>query len=312
MRVCILMGGISNEKEISIKSAKEIFKSMNKKKYAITLVNVDESNSWVDHILRNPPDIVINALHGGIGEDGSVQGLLRSLNIPFLGSGVMASSLCIDKSVSKDIMKFHSIPVAPHILLKKGISMDMELHNINKMNYPLVVKPNKGGSSIGVTIVNNESELNNSIQSIIDDDILIEKYVLGKEVTCCIIENKNELEVMTILDINSKSSFYDYNAKYVNATTNIEFSKLPDFLKTMIHEISKKAFRILDCSQYATVDMIVNEEQITVIEINTLPGLTARSLMHKVASEKYGDLGNFIDILIQNKLENLKVLHKEW
>jgi|GEM_PF-36182 len=305
MKVCILMGGRSNERDISIKSAREIFKSMSKEKYFVTLVDVDKSNDWIECILRSAPDIVINALHGGLGEDGSVQGLLQSFNIPFLGSGVMASSLCIDKSVSKDIMKFHSIPVAPHVLLKRDTNMEMEIYNINKMSYPLVVKPNKGGSSIGVNIVNNESELNDSIQSITDDDILVEKYMLGKEITCCIIENKNELEVMTILDINSKNFFYDYNAKYVNTATNIEFSKLPDFLKTMIHEISKKAFRVLGCSQYATVDMIVNEEQITVIEINTLPGLTTRSLMYKAAIEKYGGLGNFIDILIENRLECL-------
>ncbi len=305
--IAILSGGSSVEKEISIFSTNELLKHLNKQKYNIKVIYIPEyaSTDWIKELLENPPDLVLSGLHGGLGEDGSIQGLLECLNLRYVGSKVLSSSICMDKFISKVIMRSNHIPVVDDVFINKNENIINFEKDILELGFPLIVKPNRGGSSIGITIVNNKYEIEKAIKKIIelDDDILIEKYIKGKEVTCGVVETQKDLEVLTVLDIDTSNPFYDYDAKYYNSDTKIQFSTLPDFQKTMIKEIAKKAFKALRCSGYGRLDLLMHEEQIYVLEMNTLPGLTSHSLIPKAIEEEKVSFSDFLDRLIEFELQ---------
>lgn len=302
MRLCILSGGNSYEREVSISSAKEIYKNLDKSKYNIEIIEIpkDGSLKWIEKLLFSPPDLVLIALHGGMGEGGQVQGLLECMNIPYIGSGVLSSALCLNKYMSKMIMRHSRIPVLDDVLIKNERDFIIYEDIINDMGYPLVVKPNLGGSSVCISIVKNQTELRAAAEKIfkLDDFALVEKYIKGNEVTCGILETPEGLSILPVLDIKTDRGFYDYDAKYVDDGTVISFSSLPEFQKSMICEISKKVFKILNCKGYGRVDMIVYQEQIIVLEMNTLPGLTSHSLIPKAASTENNSFSDFLDHII--------------
>ncbi len=306
IKVALIAGGSSTEREVSIKTSEEMLKNLNTTKYNVEIINIPikHSNDWIINLIEFKPNIVISALHGGDGEDGTVQGLLECLNIPYIGTKVLGSALGMDKYLSKQIMKLNHIPVADDVFIKLNEDIKIYEDEINKLSYPLVVKPNNGGSSIGVAIVNNKDELIKAIDTIkeLKDDILIEKYIQGREVTCGLVENEKGIEVLTVLDISTTATFYDYKAKYEDDDTKIVFSTLPKFLQEMIQEIAKKVFTILKCSGYARVDMIVRQEQVIVLEINTLPGMTSHSLIPKAIQAEGISYSEFLDSLIQFEL----------
>ncbi len=306
-KVVVLAGGSSTEREISFKTSEEMYKNLDKNKYDVDIIAIpnEPSDEWVVKLIQSKADIVISALHGGSGEDGTVQGLLECLNIPYVGTKVIGSAIGMDKNLSKQLMKLNHIPVADDIFIKQEEEIKNYIDDINMLGFPLVVKPNKGGSSIGISIVNNFCELENAANEVkkMDDDILIEKYICGREVTCGLLETKKGVEVLTVLDISANSTFYDYKAKYEAEDTQIVFSTLPLFLQEMIQEIAKKVFKVLKCSGYGRVDMIVQEEQVMVLEINTLPGMTSHSLIPKALQGQGISYGEFLDKLIEFELE---------
>lgn len=307
IKVALIDGGNSTEREVSFKTSNEMYKNLDKNKYDVQIITIpnDNTNDWVMELIKSKADIVLSALHGGSGEDGTVQGLLECLNIPYVGTKVLGSALSMDKHLSKQIMQLYNIPVAQDVFIKINEEFKNYEDDINKLGYPLVVKPNKGGSSIGITIVNTKQELIKAIDLVkqLKDDILIEKYIQGREVTCGLVENKTDIEVLTVLDISANSTFYDYKSKYEDDTTKIVFSTLPKFLQDMIQEIAKKVFIILKCKGYARVDMIVHQEQIVVLEINTLPGMTSHSLIPKAIEAKGLSYSQFLDTLINFELK---------
>lgn len=303
INVVLIAGGNSSEREVSFKTSDEMYKNLDKNKYNVDIIYIpnEHSNHWIIKLIQNKPNIVISALHGGNGEDGTVQGLLECLNIPYIGTKVLGSALSMDKYLSKQIMKFNHIPVADDIFIKVDEDIINYEDKINKIGYPLVIKPNNGGSSIGISIVNNKQELINAVNKVkkLNDDILIEKYIQGREVTCGLVENKTGVDVLTVLDISTSSAFFDYNAKYEDNNTKIVFSTLPEFLQKMIQEIAKKVFIILKGRGYGRIDMIVHEEQITVLELNTLPGMTSHSLIPKAIQANGLSYADFLDSLIE-------------
>lgn len=307
IKVALIDGGDSTEREVSFKTSNEMYKNLDKNKYDVQIITIpnDNTNDWVMDLIKSKSDIVLSALHGGSGEDGTVQGLLECLNIPYVGTKVLGSALSMDKHLSKQIMQLYNIPVAQDVFIKCNEEFKNYEDDINKLGYPLVVKPNKGGSSIGITIVNTKQELIKAIDLVkqLKDDILIEKYIQGREVTCGLVENKTDIEVLTVLDISANSTFYDYKSKYEDDSTKIVFSTLPKFLQDMIQEIAKKVFIILKCKGYARVDMIVYQEQIVVLEINTLPGMTSHSLIPKAIEAKGLSYSQFLDTLINFELK---------
>ncbi|MCL2351773.1 MAG: D-alanine--D-alanine ligase [Firmicutes bacterium] len=311
LKVAVIYGGEA-EREVSIMSSKEILKSLDRRKYDCAPIEIPAGGgaAWVGELMAAAPDVVLLGLHGGIGEDGSLQGLLECLRIPYVGSKVQGSAIGLDKAMSKLIMRARHIPVADDVFIKKGEDFARFREEIARLGLPLVVKPNRFGSSIGVSIVRDPAELDAAAARVraLDDDILIEKYLRGQEVTCGVLETPEGLEVLTVLDIDADSgdAFYDYHAKYFNEMTKIEFSSQPDFVQTMIQEIAKDVFRALNCSGYGRVDMIVSEEQVYVLEINTLPGLTSHSLIPKAARGKGLDFPAFLDRLIEFEVNGRK------
>lgn len=300
--MAVLKGGSSAEREVSLMTAKKIMASIDTNKYDVYEIEAEADGGcgWAEELINSRPDFVLIALHGGIGEDGSVQGFLECLGVPYGGSGVLASAACMDKYISKTIMKSNSIPVADDIFLPKDADYRIKLDAMAGMGFPLVVKPNKGGSGIGISYADNIEELSRAIEGAAahGGDVLVEKFIDGREVTCGVVEKNGRLEVMPILDIDMKEGRYDYKARYEDDRSDIGFSCLPDFMQVMIREIAKKTYRALNCSGYARVDMIVSQEQIYVLEINTLPGLTERSLIPRALEGESGGVTAFIDCII--------------
>ena len=307
IKLAILAGGASFEREISLRSSEEIIKYLDIKKYDINTIIVpkEKNTSWVKELIDFSPDLVINLLHGGDGENGSVSGLLNCLNIPSIGNGVLSGAVCMNKKICKAVLKNSGVPVCEDVFIKKDDCITDFEEKIKGLGFPVIVKPNNGGGSIGISVAENIDDVKSLAESIIknyNDDVLIEKFIDGKEVTIVLIQKNNNIEVMPVLDISPKGGFYDYNSKYVDATAKIEFSTLPLFIRKMIEDIAKKVFKIFECEGFCYVDLIVKEEQVYFIEVNTIPGFTKHSIIIKTLKALNMDIGNFLDELIQNEL----------
>ena len=307
VKLALLVGGNSAEREVSYASAENILSCLDLNKYEVIRCNVPENfnTDWIKQLAQLKPDVVLSALHGGSGEDGSVQGLLKCMGIPFVGSGVETSAVCMDKSLCKTIMKSACIPVIDGILIKKGSDIFPYEETMCRIGFPLIVKPNRGGSSLGITVAKDMEQLKKAVKSVFDefrDDALIEKYIFGKEVTCAVLQGEKGPEVISVLDINRKRGIFDYEAKYVDKDWSGGISNLPEYMQDTIIGIAKKTFSLLGCEGYACVDMILMEEQVYVIEVNTLPGMTAKSLIPNAVKALGMDMGSFLDRLIEYKL----------
>ena len=300
----ILKGGISLERDISLKSFDNVIKNIDINKYNILDIDVEDITKLIKDIKDFKPHIVLNLMHGGIGEDGTIQALLSMFNIKYVGSNALSSGICMDKNLSKTILKANNIPIIDYVYIKKDENPYLYKNEIEELIYPVIVKPNRGGSSIGIKVAKNIDEVFEAINYIknIDDDILIEKFIDGKEVTCSVIQNKEGLYVLSILDININNEIFDYSAKY-DEDTNIDFSTLPKFLQNMIEGVAKKAFTVLKCEGYANIDFIIKDDDIYVLEINTIPGLTKASLLTRAISLNNNNFGDFIDEIINFALQ---------
>lgn len=307
IKLGILAGGNSIEREVSLKSCDNVLNNLDKEKYDIHIFTIpnDQKNKWIDDLINTKPDVVVSTLHGGLGENGSMQGLLHCLNIPYVGSKVLASALCMDKKSTKTVLEANHIQTPRYIYIKRGESFSLYVDEIIQIGFPLIVKPNRGGSSIGITIVNDFSELDNAVNNIVkkyNDDVIAEKFIKGREITCCVFEDSDEIKVLAVLEVNKKGEIFDYNDKYENGISSA-LSNMPLFMQDMVKVISEKTFKLLKCKDYACIDMIIQEEQIYVIEVNTLPGLTANSLL-PMACRSYGlTFGNFLDKVIKKNIQ---------
>ncbi len=299
INLMILKGGMSLEREISLKSFENVIKNIDKQRYNILDIDVNDIDTLINHIKEFKPHIVLNLMHGGIGEDGTIQAILSSIGIKYVGSKALSSGICMDKNLSKTILKANNIPIIDYVYIKKDENPYLYKNEIDELIYPVIVKPNKGGSSIGIKVGKNIDEVFNIIEDIktLNDDILIEKFINGKEAICSLIQNKDGIRIMSILDINPKSDIFDYSAKY-DEDTNIYFSKLPKFLQTMIEEVAKKTFNVLNCEGYANIDFIIKDDDIYVLEVNTIPGLTNKSLLPKAINLSKDTLKDFLNEII--------------
>ena len=299
INLMILKGGTSLEREISLKSFENVIKHIDKDKYNILDIDVLNINDLINHIKLFNPDIVLNLMHGGIGEDGTIQAFLDILNIKYIGSKALSSGICMDKNLSKTILKANNIPVVDYVYIKKEEDYYLYKSEIDELIYPVIVKPNKGGSSIGIKIAKNIEEAFEAIKDIqkLDDDILIEKFIDGKEAICSVVQNKEGVYVLSMLDIDTDTDIFGYDEKY-DKNTNIHFSRLPKFLQTMIKEISKKAFNLLKCEGYANIDFMIKDDDVYVLEVNTIPGFTEKSLLPKGNTQNNKTIKEFLDEII--------------
>ncbi|MBQ7265539.1 MAG: D-alanine--D-alanine ligase [Firmicutes bacterium] len=313
IRLGILFGGTSIENEISERSCKNILKYLDDEKYDITLYKLPKTGDrgWIKEFVNNPPDVVLSALHGGRGENGTIQGFLHTLGIPYVGSKVLSSALCMDKFMAKTVLKSEKIQVPDGIIIRRGENISSFEAQINELRFPLIVKPNRGGSSIGLTLVDNMDALKEALSSAManyDDDILIEKFIEGNEVSCCVYEDENGINILSLLDINKKGMLFEYDDKYSSQSSIADISSLNTYIKQTLENIAFKTFKSLKCKGYACVDMIVQDERIYVLEVNTLPGLTEKSLIPCATTQTPFSFGEFLDKIISHEL---KEYHKK-
>ncbi len=304
INLALLCGGISSEREVSLKGAEGIKNILNKDKYDVTVY--DTATQLAD-IINNQDNIdaAFILLHGKYGEDGTIQGLLELLGIPYQGSGVLGSAIAMDKDASKKNYKNSHISTPKWLTLDKKNKVDTD-RIFSKLLPPLIAKPATGGSSIGINIINNKDELLVSINKCFEHDpiVILEEFIKGREITCGILEDKKgALVALPVVEIKPKKqyAFFDYNAKYTSGETE-EICPAP-----ISEEATKKAQRYaktihkaLHLRDYSRTDMILTEKgDIFVLETNTIPGMTPTSLLPLAAKAAGMDFGELLDRLIE-------------
>ncbi len=277
-RIGVLAGGPSSEREVSLKSGDAVFKALDAEKFNVVFLDIKGNEDIKTLIKDNFIEAVFIALHGKFGEDGTVQRLLDEIDVPYTGSGPEASRLALDKIASRLIFLSNNIPSPEFRLFNKNSSKALDLC------FPVVVKPQFEGSSIGLSIVDNQSDLDaaKDLAFKYGDNVLIEKYVNGRELTVGVLNDN----VLPVVEIKPKSKFYDYNAKYSRTDTEYIVPaqlSVEDFRSAQA--IARSAHNSLGCRQFSRVDMILDDRHnFYVLEVNTIPGFTSRSLFPKAAN----------------------------
>ncbi|AYN24832.1 D-alanine--D-alanine ligase [Buchnera aphidicola] len=301
-KIAVLLGGNSSERNISIKSGYAILKSLLRSGFNAHAV--DTRDFPIMQLKKQGFDSAYIALHGKGGEDGSIQGILEYLNIPYTGSGIMSSAISLDKWRTKLLWKSYSLPVLPDVYLKKEDILKYTypyiLKKILKLQFPVVVKPNNAGSSIGVTIVHCHNLLIDSINIAFNysNDIIIEKFLEGREYTVSILNRK----ILPPIKILTKNSFYNYSAKYTESSTKYLCpSGLNHQKEKELKKIVKIAWNTLGCKGCGRIDTILDKKNnFWLLEINTIPGMTHRSLVPIAAKT----IGISFDELVLKILKN--------
>ena len=279
-RIAVLMGGLSAEREVSLKTGQAVFKALLEN--GCDAVAVDVGCDLPEQLKAAEAELAFICLHGRYGEDGTVQGLLEMMQIPYTGSGVMSSSMVMDKVVTKQILLYHEISTPGFVVYRAGEDQAAVLERCR--HFPLVVKPAREGSTIGISIVHDRTQLEAGlVEALLHDDlVLIEDFIQGAEVTVSVLNG----EPLPIIQIVPKSGFYDYESKYTPGQTEY---LLPAPLEAVIYnrlqETSVAACRALSCRGAARVDFMVREREFFCLEVNTIPGMTETSLLPKAAAE---------------------------
>ncbi len=284
-KIGVLMGGPSSEREISLKSGKTVYESL--KAGGIDAVCIDIKTSDSEENIRLIKsyniDCAFLALHGRFGEDGQIQKLLDGLNMPYTGSGASASKLAMDKVASRVIFKENGLNVPAYNVVDRS-SYNIKWRKQNKrFKFPLVVKPVTNGSSIGLSIIDRREDLDKAMDLAFgfDERIIIEDYIEGREVTVGILDGKP----LPVVEIIPKKRFFDYEAKYLSGMTDYAVpAELKPSIAAKVQEAGLSAHRLLGCHGSSRVDIILNKENMPfILEVNTIPGLTATSLLPKAA-----------------------------
>ena len=290
--IVVLMGGLSGERKISFLTGKACSKALKKKGYKVK--ELDAKGYFVDKLKKLKPKLVFNALHGKYGEDGFVQSILESLKIPYTHSGVLSSSLAMDKELSRILFKKNKIKTPKYFLLQKGYEGDFKKKIINKkIKFPIVIKPVNEGSSLGVYICKNKIQFNRNYNKLKNeyDRILVEEYIPGKEIQVAVMSNK----ALGAIELVPTREFYDYKAKYsVKAKTkHIMPAPLSRKKYNEVLFLATKAHKILGCRGITRSDFRFFKNEFYLLETNTQPGMTKLSLVPEIAHYcgiKFGEL----------------------
>jgi D-alanine-D-alanine ligase len=308
LTVALLSGGASSERQVSLNSGEEVFRTLDKGKYRIIRYDpkTDLNRLVADASLI---DVALVILHGVYGEDGTVQGLLDLLAIPYQCTGVLGSALAINKLVSKQLYQQSGLPVPPYLVARRGDTIE-PCECIKQLGLPLVTKPVQGGSSLGMSVVRSKDSLENALDTALgyDDTILIEKFIEGIELTAGIIGNDN-LEALPIIEIipDREHAFFDFTAKYTaGATQEICPARVTEAITRKAKEYAKTAHKALFCKGYSRTDMILKGNDIYVLETNTIPGMTPTSLLPLAAKTAGISFSRLLDKLIELAIEGHK------
>ena len=298
MKVGVIMGGISSEREISLKSGNSVVENIDKNKYEVIPIVIDKKEDIINKV--KGIDFALLALHGQFGEDGTVQAVLQTLGIPYSGCGPLSSAACMDKDMTKSLLQAAGIRTAPWINLRSEDEINYE--DIKELGYPVVVKPTHGGSSVATFIIKEEKEIENAVKEAFkwDNEVMIEKFIKGDEITCPVMGR----EMFPVVAIKPHAEFFDYTAKYADGGSDEFVIELEESLHKEVEKMALDTYRALKCSVYARIDMIITEEGIPyILEVNTLPGMTKASLFPKSAAGRGIDFSGLIDLIIENSLK---------
>jgi len=308
LSIALLSGGISSERDVSIASGNQVYEVLDRDKYEV--VRYDPKTDLPKLVADAAGiDAALIILHGPYGEDGTVQGLLDLLGIPYQGSGVLGSAIGMNKLVSKQLYKTAGIPVAPDMTFK-SIDMIETRAVVDQLGMPLVIKPVTSGSSIGLSIVKSEDALNDALKKAFaeDHEVMIESYIKGVELTGGVIGNE-ELQALPIVEIipGKEFDFFDYAAKYTpGATEEICPARIDEATTQKAQSYAKMAHRALCCKGYSRTDLILADGELYVLETNTIPGMTPTSLLPQAAQAAGIDFSRLLDKLIELSLEDKK------
>ncbi|MGG4127091.1 D-alanine--D-alanine ligase [Paenibacillus illinoisensis] len=297
MKVGVIMGGTSSERDISLLTGQEMIAHLDRDKYEVIPIELSSKRDLIDKSAGI--DVALLALHGKYGEDGTVQGTLESLGIPYTGCGVLSSSVCMDKDMSKQLMHHAGIPTGAWVQVNH--LEELSSTAVQQLTYPVVVKPNSGGSSIGTQVVQEPSSLQAAVEAALkwDDTVMIEQYIAGDEITCAIVDGK----MLPIISIRSSAEFFDYSSKYNDGGAEEQVIQLPADIHQRVEDAALACYRVLKCSVYARVDMIIRDGMPYVLEVNTLPGLTRNSLLPKSAAAAGISFTELLDTIIELSLK---------
>lgn len=288
VKIAVLYGGTSGEREVSLSSGKGIISALEKNGHDV--IGIDFHPEQLDKVINLDVDLVFIGLHGKFGEDGRVQALLDMLNIPYVGSGVLASALAMDKSKAKQIFDQNALPTARGLALEintYGSIEEMGEEVRKNFKPPYVVKPNQEGSTLGLTIVKDDQQLEKALTYAADSDsvILVEEFISGKEYTVAVLGEKGKEKALPIIEIIPKSEYYDFDSKYKpGGSQHIIPARIDEQLTKQVQMLSVQAHQLLGCQVYSRVDFIITADNDPIIlEVNTLPGMTPTSLFPDAA-----------------------------
>jgi D-alanine-D-alanine ligase len=282
-RIGVLMGGTSSEREVSIRTGRAVLRALEEAGRDAVPIVIDHAADAVRAIEQARIGVAFLALHGRLGEDGCIQGLLELLGIPYTGSGVMASALAMDKLKSKELFRLHNVPTPPYYSIEKANAADLEdLHG--SFGFPVIAKPRREGSSIGVSKATSLPELGAALERAFahDDSALVERFISAREVHVGLLGGR----VLGAVEVVPKSGIYDYASKYTpGATEYFCPARLPATRYRGVLNLAERAAEALGTTSAVRVDLLVTEGQNEyVLEVNTLPGMTPTSLLPKIAA----------------------------
>lgn len=307
--VAVVMGGPSAEREVSLNTGAAIANALREYGYT-NVVEIDlDPRNFGKQLAESKAEVVFNAVHGFYGEDGRLQTLLEIREMPYTGSGMIASVSCMDKVITKRMLRDAGISTPACLIVNKKKSGIKE-KIMQRFSLPVVIKPASQGSSIGVEIVKEENQLDEALANAFkySRDILVEAFIGGKELTVSMMQKDGEVVALPVIHIAPHSGMYDYHSKYTKgATEYICPADLDEETTKKVQEISKQAYEVLGCSGVARADVMLDEEgNGYVLEINTVPGMTATSLVPKAAAAAGISFPELCNIILQSASVNNK------
>lgn len=303
--IALLSGGASSEREVSLSSGNQVYEALDREKYDI--IRYDPKTDLLKLVTDAPGiDAALIILHGPFGEDGTVQGLLDLLGIPYQGSGVLGSALAMNKHAAKIIYEQAGIPAPRYEILNsgdQGIPDKIE----DRLGFPIVVKPVEAGSSVGMSIVDSKAALPDAVRVAFefDDTVMLEQFINGTEITCSVMGNQNPKALPVIEIIPAQGhAFFDYKAKYeIGGATEICPARIDDAIAEKAKAYAIKAHEALFCKGCSRTDMIISDNDVYVLETNTIPGMTPTSLLPQSAAAAGMSFSEMLDRLIDMGIE---------
>ena len=318
MVIGVLMGGRSPEREISLKTGKNVAEGLRKAGYDV--VEIDACENVVEDIKKNKIDLAFISLHGPLGEDGTIQGLLEFLGIPYTGAGVLSSSVSMNKVMTKRVLENMGIPTPAYFVFDsslleedtEGIRHIMQRAHEAKVDLPFIVKPSVGGSTIGTTIVRKEADIETAFKDAAKycNEILVEKFIPGMEITVGVLGTTAPF-ALPVIEIIAEGGFYNYTTKYQpGMSTHIIPARIPEALYKKAQTLAVEVFEAVHCFGMGRVDFIVNENKLFCLEINTIPGMTETSLLPEAALKEAISFEQLLEMQVTYALERHEKMKK--